>query len=458
MIDLKMPFIKKLTVTLSRLPLKNKYIIQEEKYTVQGKSSVRKKSLALKVPATREKSVTRKPFFKKKNPTTEMKSLLQEPSLPQEKCDAQGEASILKKPWMLRENTNNKDDALAEPDTSKGKHSTKKSAPTKKLSSFKNNRDTHEKGTCEHEPLSYKNSNTKKDSHFQGPSALPGKCTAHVKVSAVEKSLALPKPTTEEEVRLIHVAPALKKHWSKEEAPYLKKPSPLKKKQRLSKRRCLFNSPVVQEPVPSEPLSFKKSTTKKEPPFQEPSVLRKRHNSTGVSSKSKKLCGPQKQHIEEKSCIQLASAFKKQRVMEEPASTLKPLTSEMQQTFIQGTVFHLKNPRVVLTDVLRTKSLRKEQLPFKKENTALPEKKCTTHIIPLWPAQSEWLEKIDETRYLLCKNPGSLRNETITRFQQNPSSPNEKYSIPQKLSPAMPSVTEEKTTSQEGAYSNESVT
>ncbi|XP_057615595.1 G2/mitotic-specific cyclin-B3 [Chionomys nivalis] len=457
MTDLKMPFIRKLTVTLSPLPLKNKYVIQEEKYTVQGKSSVRKKSLGLKVPATKEKSVIGKPFFKKKNPTTEMKSLLQEPSLLQEKCDTQGEASILKKPQVLQENTNNKDDALAEPVTSKGKHSTKEATHTKKLSSFKNNRDTQGKGTREHEPLSYKNSNTKKDSHFQGPSALPGKCTAHVKVSAVEQSLAVPKPTTEEEVQHILVAPALRKCRSMKEAPYLKKPSPLKKEQRLSKRRCLFNSPVVQEPVTSEPLSFKKSTTKKEPPFQGPSALRKRHSSPEVLSKSKKLYGPQKRHIEEKSHVQLGSAFKKRRIMEEPAPTLKPLTSEMQQTFTQGTVFHSLNPRVLLTDISRVGSLRKEPPPFKKENTALPKKKCTTHIIPLWPAQSEWLEKIDETRNFLSKKPGSLRNETITRFQQNPSSLNEKYSIPQKLSHAMPSVSEE-TTSQEGAYSNESVT
>lgn len=457
MIDLKMPLIRKLTVTLSPLPLKYKYIIQEEKYTVQEKSLVKKKSLALKVPATREKSVSRKSFFKKKNPTTQMKSLLQEPSLLQEKCNAQGEASILKKPRVLRENTNNKDDALAEPVTSKGKHSTKEATHTKKLSSFKNNRATQGKGTREHEPLSYKNSNTKKDSHFQGPSALPGKCTAHVKVSAVGKSLALPKPTTEEEVRHVHIAPALKKCRSMEEAPHLKKPSPLKKKQHLSKRRCLFNSPVVQEPVTSEPLSFKKSTTKKEPHFQGPSALRKRHSSPGVLSKSKKLCGPQKRHIEEESHVQLASAFKKRRIMEEPTSTLKPLTSEMQQTFTQGTVFHFQNPRVLLTDILGAESLRKEPLPFKKENTALPEKKCTTHIIPLWPAQSEWLEKIDETKNFLFKKPGSARNETITSFQQNPSSPNEKYSIPQKLPPAMPSVSEE-ITSQERAYSNESVT
>ncbi|XP_041502093.1 G2/mitotic-specific cyclin-B3 [Microtus oregoni] len=452
MIDLKMPFIRKLTVTLSPLPLKNKYIIQEEKYTVQGKSLVRKKSLGLKVPATREKSVIGKPFFKKKNPTTEMKSLLQEPSLLQEKWNVQGEASILKKPRVLQENTNNKDDALAEPVTSKRKHSTKEATHTKKLSSFKNNRDTQGKGTREHEPLSYKNSNTKKDSHFQGPSVLPGKCTAHVKVSAVEQSLAVPKPTTEEEVQHIHVAPALKKCRSMEEATYLKKPSPLKKKQCLSKRRCLFNSPVVQEPVTSEPLSFKTSTTKKEPPFQGPSALQKRHSSPEVLSKSKKLYGPQKRHIKEKSHVQLASAFK------EPASTLKPLTSEMQQTFTQGTVFHFLNPRVLLTDISRAGSLRKEPPPFKKGNTALPKKKCATHIIPLWPAQSEWLEKIDETRNFLSKKPGSLRNETITRFQQNPSSSHEKYSIPQKPPPAMPSVSEEKTTSQEGAYSNESVT
>lgn len=458
MIDLKMPLIRKLTVTLSPLPLKYKYIIQEEKYTVQGNSLVKKKSLALKVPATREKSVIRKSFCKKKNPTTEMKSLLQEPSLLQKKCNAQGEANILKKSRVLRENTNNKDDALAEPVTSKGKHRTKEATHTKKLSSFKNNRATQGKGTREHEPLSYKNSNTKKDSHFQGPSALPGKCTAHMKVSAVEKSLALPKPTTEKEVRHVHIDPALKKCRSMEEASHLKKPSPLKKKQRLSKRRCLINSPVVQEPVTSEPLSFKKSTTKKEPHFQGPSALRKRHSSSGVLSKSKKLCGPQKRHIEEESHVQLASAFKKRRIMEEPASTLKPLTSEMQQTFTQGTVFHFQNPRVLLTDILRAEPLRKEPLPFQKENTALPKKKCTTHIIPLWPAQSEWLEKIDETKNFLFKKPGSARNETITSFQQNPSSPNEKYSIPQKLPPAIPSVSEEKITSQEGAYSNESVT
>ncbi|XP_059106579.1 G2/mitotic-specific cyclin-B3 isoform X1 [Peromyscus eremicus] len=447
MIDLKKPVTRKATLTSSPLSLKNKYAIPEEKHTIRGKSSFKKKLLALKMVTSRDKSVIRKPFFKKKNPTTDMKSFLQEPSLLQEKHNAQEEASIFKKPWVLQENTNNEDDTLTEPVGFKGKHTTTEAVHTKKLPSFK-------PVTYEHEPLSFKKSTTKKDAHFQGPSALPDKHIAHVEVSTVEKSLALKKPTTEEGVLHFHIAPALKKWHSIEEAPRMKKHSPLKKQQGLTKRRHLLNNPAAQEPVTSEPLTFKKSTTEKEPPFQGPSALQKRHTSPGVLSKLKKLHAPQKRPIEEEPHFPFASAFKKRRIMEEPASTQKPLTLEMQQTVTQGTMFHFKNPLVLQTATSGAEPLTKEPLPFKEENTDLLKKKCAPHIIPLWPAQSEWLEKFNDPKNLFSKKPGSLRNETVTRFQENPASLNEKYSIPQKLPTPMPSASEEKTTSQESGTLN----
>ncbi|XP_003505848.1 G2/mitotic-specific cyclin-B3 [Cricetulus griseus] len=454
----------KATFTSSPLSLKNKPAIQEEKYIIRGKSSFRKKSLELKVVTTREKSVIRKPSFKKKHPATEMKSLIQEPSLLQEKYNAQGEASILKKP--LQENTNNKDDILTEPVTLKGKHSTNETTHTKKLFSSKNNRDTQGSNinftslgvqpvTHEHEP--FKKSTTKKHSHFQGLSALPDKHIAGLEMSTVEKSLTLQKTTTREEVLHFPVAPVLKKQRSMEEAPRVKKHSSSKKKRHLPKRRHLVNNPAVQEPVTNEPLSFKKSTIEKEPPIQRPSALRKRHTSPRILSRSKRLCAPGKRHMVEESHCQLTSAFKKRCIMEEPAFTHKHLALEMQQTFSQGTMLHLKNPPVLQTTTLGAESLAKEPLPFKKENTAIPKTKCATHIIPLWPAQAEWLEKVDANRNFFSTKPGSLRNETITGFQQNPSSLNEESSIPQKLPPSMP-LAAEKTASQEGEYSKESVT
>uniref|UniRef100_A0A8C8U7Y1 Cyclin B3 n=1 Tax=Peromyscus maniculatus bairdii TaxID=230844 RepID=A0A8C8U7Y1_PERMB len=437
-VDLKKPVTRKATLTSSPLSLKNKPAIPVEKHTIRGKSSFKKKLLALKMVTSREKSVIRKPFFKKKNSTTDMKSLLQEPSLLQENYNAQEEASIFKKPWALQENTNNEGDTSTEPVGFKGKQTTKEATHTKKPV------------THEHEPLSFKKSTTKKDAHFQGPSsALPDKHIAHVEVSTVEKSLALQKPTTEEEVLHFHIAPALKKCHSREEAPRMKKHLPLKKQQGLTKKRHLLNNPAAQEPVISQPLTFKKSTTKKEPPFQGPSALQKRRTSPGVLSKLKKLHAPQKRPIEEEPNFPFASAFKKRRIMEEPASTQKPLTLEMQQTVTQGTMFHFKNPLVLQTATSGAEPLTKEPLPFKKENTDLLKKKYAPHIIPLWPAQSEWLEKFNDPKNLFCKKPGSLRNETITRFQENPASLNEKYSIPQKLPTPMPLASEEKTTSQE---------
>ncbi|XP_005085206.1 G2/mitotic-specific cyclin-B3 [Mesocricetus auratus] len=472
MIDSKKPATRKATLTSkatftsSPLSLKNKPAIQEEKSTIRGKSSFRKKSSELKVVTTREKSVIRKLSFKKKHPAKEMKSLIQEPSLLKETYNAQGEASILKKPLVLQENTNNKDDILTESVTFKGKHSTNETTHTQKLIS-KNNRDTQgsiinfrslgiQPVTHEHEPSSFKKSTTKKHSHFQGPTALPDKHIAHVEMSTVEKSLALQKPTTKEKVLYFHGAPVLKKQRSMEEAPRMKKHSSLKKKQHLPKRRHFFNNPAAQEPVTNEPLSFMKSTTEKEPPFQRLSALQKRHTSPGVLSKPKKLCAPGKHHMEEESHCQSASAFKKRCIMEEPAFTYKPLAVEMQQTFSQGTMFHLIDPAILQTATSGAESLAKEPLPFKKENTAIPKKKCATHITPLWPAQAEWLEKTDENKKLFSPKPGSLRNETVTGFQQNPSSLNKKCSILQKL-PLPMSLNSQKTTSQEGAYSKESV-
>ncbi|KAL6092029.1 hypothetical protein STEG23_026832 [Scotinomys teguina] len=473
MIDLKKPITKKVPLTLkatltsSPLSLKNKYAIQEEKYTIWGKSSSQEKSLALKMVTSREKPVIRKPFFKKKNPTTEMKSLLQEPSLLQEKYTTQGEASILKKPWVLQENANNEDDTLTEPVTFKGKHNANEATHTKKLSSSKNNSDTQGKGinykslgcqpvTHQHEPLPFKKSTTKKDAHFQGSSALPDKHIAHVEVSTGEKSLALKKPITEEEVLPFHIAPALKAWHSMEDAPCIKKPSPLKKYHHLPKKRYLPNNPAAQEPVTSEPLSFKKCTTEKELPFQGPSAFQKRHTSPVIMSKSKRLYPPQKRPIEKEPHSPLGSAFKKRRIMEEPYITQKPLTLEMQETAVtHGTMFHLKNPVVLQTTTSEAESLSQEPLLFKKENTELLEKKCAPHITPLWPAQSEWLEKFNEPKNLFSKKPGSLRNETITSFQEDPSTLNEKHSILQKLPTPVPLASEEETTNQESVTLND---
>ncbi|XP_028626687.1 G2/mitotic-specific cyclin-B3 [Grammomys surdaster] len=463
MTDLKKPVIGKMTLTSSPLCLNNKHVVQEEKHAIWGKSSFKKESLALNVVATKEKPSVKKPHSRKKKPTTEMKSLLQEPSSLQEKYNTQGDASISTKPQVLQENTNNKDDTLIDPVTLKRKHSTNEATHTKKLSSSKNNCDTQEKDTNlrplgvqpvtdENEPLSSKKSTPKmNDSHFHGPSVLLDKHIPQMEVSTVKKSLTLQTPTPEENMLHFLLATDLKKM---KEAPHLEKPSFLMKQQELPKRRLFFSNSAVQETVTSEPLSFKKSTTEKDPPFQGSSPLQKKHNSPGKLSKHKKHYVSPRHHMEEDSDFQLDSAFKKQNIREEPASIHEPLKLEMKQTIPKGMGFHLRN--LLVLPILEAKSPTKEPLSFRKENTPSPIRKCATHTITSQQAQSEWQETVDEDRNLFSIKPGSHRKEPTPEFLQNPLPPTENCLIPQKLSLSIP-LASQKTTSQDITHSKESV-
>ncbi|XP_031228901.1 G2/mitotic-specific cyclin-B3 [Mastomys coucha] len=468
MTDLKKPIIGKVTLTSSPLCLKNKHVVQEEKHVIQGKSSFKKKSLALKVVTTKEKPPVKKPHFWKKKPTTTMKPLLQEPSSLQEKYNTQGDASVLKKSGELQENTNNKDDTLTEPVTFKRKHSTNEATHTKKPSSSKNNHYTQGKGTNlrplgvqsvthENEPLSSKMSTTKKkDSHFHGPSVMLDKHIPQMEVSTVKKSLALQNPTKEEKMLHFPVTIVLKKQHNMEEAPCLEKPSPLRKQQQLLKRGLFFTNSAVQETVTSEPLSFKKSATEKDPPFQGPSALRKKHNSPEKLSKQKKCHVLPKHRMEEDSHFQLDSASEKWHIREEPAFTHKPLKLEMQQSITEDTGFHLKNLLVLPTVTSGAKSPTKEPSSFREENTSLLKRKHTTHTISLQQAQSEWQETTDEDRNLFSIKPVSQRKEPTPEFLQNPLPLNENCLISQKLSHSMP-LASQKTTSQERALDKESM-
>ncbi|XP_034342047.1 G2/mitotic-specific cyclin-B3 [Arvicanthis niloticus] len=469
MTDLKKPFIGKMTLTSSTLYLNSKHVVQEEKHAIWGKSSFKKKLLALKMVTTKEKPPVKMPHSRKKEPTTEMKSLLQEPSSLQEKYNTQGDASISTKPQVLQENTNNKDDTLTDPVTFKRKHSTSEATHTKKLTSSKNTCDTQGKDTNlrplgvqpvtdENEPMASKKSTPKtKDSYFHGPSVLPDKHIPQMEVSTVEKSLALKNPTTEEKMLHFPVATDLKKGHNMEEAPHLEKSSPLMKQQQLPKRRCFFSNSAVQETVTNEPLSFKKSTTEKDPPFHGLSALQKKHNSPGKLSKHKKHHVSPKHHMEEDLHFQLDSAFKKQHIREEPASTREPLKLEMQQTIPKGMGFHLRDPLALPTVTSEAKSLTKEPPSFRKENTSsLIRRKCATHTITSQQAQSEWQETTDEDGNLFSIKPGSHRKEPTPEFLQNPSPPTENCLIPQKLSLSMP-LASQKTTSQEITHSKESV-
>ncbi|XP_052027582.1 G2/mitotic-specific cyclin-B3 [Apodemus sylvaticus] len=308
---------------------------------------------------------------------------------------------------------------------------------------------THKNGSLS----SQKSTTKKKDSHFHGPSVLPDKHIPQMEASTVKKSLALQNPTSEE---MLHFpeATVLKKQHNMEEVPYLKKSSPLRKQQQLPKRRGFSSNSAVKETVTSEQLSFKKSTTEKDPPFQGSFTLRKKHNSPESLSRTlKKRFVTPKPLIDEDSYFQLDSASKKQHVSEEPGSSNKPIKLEMQQTITKETGFHLKNPPTVTSGA---KSLTKEPPPFGEENTPLLKSKCTSHTITLQQAQTEWQETIDEDRSLFSIKCGSYREEPTPGFLQSPLPPNENCLISQKLSLSM-SFASQTITSQERAHSKESV-
>ncbi|GAB1302810.1 G2/mitotic-specific cyclin-B3 [Apodemus speciosus] len=487
--DLKKPITRKVTLTSSPLWLRNRHVVQEEKHTIQEKSSFKNKSLALKVVTTKEKPPVKKPHSRKKKPTTEMESLFQEPSSLQENYNTLGNASILKKPQMLQENTNNKDDTLTEPVTSKRKHSTNEATHTEKRSSSKNNRDTQGKEDCNEldtelmtskrknkpeeatrqplrplgvQPVTHKNGSLssqksttkKKDSHFHGPSLLPDKHIPQMEAFTVKKSLALQNPTTEETLHFPEVT-VLNKQYNMEEAPCLKNPSPLRKQQQSLKRRVFFSNSAVQETITSEPLSFKKSTTEKDSPFQGPFTLRRKHDSPEKLSKTqKKRQVLPRHHMEEDSDFQLDSAFKKQHINEEPGSTHKPLKLEMPKTIIKETGFHLRNPLALPIVTSGAKSPTFSS--FRRENMSFLKSKCTSHRITLQKAQTEWQETIDEDRSLFSVKPGSHSEVPTPGFLQSPLPPNENCLISQKLSLSMPFASQT-ITSQERAHSKESV-
>ncbi|XP_050997090.1 G2/mitotic-specific cyclin-B3 [Acomys russatus] len=448
--DLKESVIGKVTLTSSSLYEKKKQAVQRDKYNLRDKSFFGNKPSALNVVSTREKSLIKMPLLMKKNPTTKMKSLLQEPLSQQKIYKTQEEASTSKKTQVLQVKSKNKE----------GKHSTNEVTHTKKEPSSKKNHDTQGKGTNFRSPRdqpvthanessSLKMSTTKKDSHFQGQSVLPDRHITEMEASTVETSLALQKPTTEAEVLPFQVAPVLEKQHSTEEVLH---------KKHSSKRRHSINNPATQEAATSEPLSFKKSTTRKDSPIQKPYALRKTHTNPRVSSKVKKPHVPQKHDVGEESDFQLSSDFKKWYTVGEPASTKKPLMSEMQQTTTQGTGSYLKNPLVLQTATSGAESLTEEAPSFKKENnTSSLKRKCATSTCFSWLPQSERQETIDEDKNLFSVKPGPFREASATGYLQNPSSLSEQCSISPELSfPAI--FASKESTSQEGTCSKVSAT
>ncbi|XP_026947075.1 LOW QUALITY PROTEIN: G2/mitotic-specific cyclin-B3 [Sagmatias obliquidens] len=295
-------------------------------------------STSSKTPTTEEASLFKKPFILKEEPTTE-DTILIKGSL--KKSTNQREVSLLEKPLSLQDET---DSDVVEPVTFGEKHKTEKAAINKSTLSLKNMCTHQGKQSCTREELALQDISVEEDSFFMEPINFRK------------------KPKTEE-------------------ATPTKKLLSLKKKCTTQGKMSCMKKPLVLQKITSEEkslakelLSFKrKPTTEKECLFQEPPALPKKHTTEQeVSILKKSLAFQEKINTEEDSVFKEPLAFKKQPTTVETTFTTRPLSLKKKCT-TQGKIAHLKKPLVLQKTISGEKALIKESLSFKKKPTTKEE-------------------------------------------------------------------------------------
>ncbi|XP_066878969.1 G2/mitotic-specific cyclin-B3 [Kogia breviceps] len=344
-------------------------------------------STSSKTPTAEEASLFKKPFILKEEPTTEDTVLIKR-SL--KKSTNQGEVSLLEKPLSLQEET---DSDVVEPMTFAKKHKTEKAAINKSTLSLKSMCTHQGKQSCTREELALQDISVEEDSFFMEPMNFRK------------------KPKTEEATPTKKLLSLKKKCTTQGKMSYMKKPLVLQKV--TSEEKSLAK----------ELLSFeRKPTTEKECLFQEPSALPKKHTTEReVSILKKSLALQEKIDTEEDSVFKEPLAFKKQPTTAETTLTTRPLSLKKKCT-TQGKIAHFKKPLILQKTISGEKAPIKESLSFKN--------KPTTKGESLFQELSVSQEKhTTDGEVTLLKKPGALqeKNDGEDEFLMEPISLSKKH-------------------------------
>ncbi|XP_023382262.1 G2/mitotic-specific cyclin-B3 isoform X4 [Pteropus vampyrus] len=284
---------------------------------------------------TEEASLFKKPLVLKEQPTNRDIILIKR-SLSLKKHTNQGEMALLEKPLSLQEETDSGDKSVVEPMTFVKKHKTEEAAITERAFSLNKMCAYQGKQSFCGEELALQDITVEEDSFFMEPMNFTN------------------KPKTEEATSTKRLLTLKKKCTTQGEMSHKKKPLVLQKT--TSGEKSLIK----------ELLSFKEKPSTEESLFQEPSPLQEKHTTQGKVSILKNPLALQKTPTEKESLLMEPLVFKKSTI--EQATDTKKLVFLKKKCTTQSKMSCLKKP-LVLQTISEEKALIKKILPFKKELT-----------------------------------------------------------------------------------------
>ncbi|XP_070320243.1 G2/mitotic-specific cyclin-B3 isoform X3 [Odocoileus virginianus] len=355
-------------------------------------------STSSKTPNTEEASLFKKPFVLKEEPTSE-DAVLMKRSLSSKKCTNPGVMSLLQKPLSLQGKS---DSDVVQPMTFGKKRKTKEAAITNRTLSLKNVCRYQGKQSCSGEELALQDVSVEEDSSF-------------MELQNVRK-----KPKTEEATSTNPLSSLKKECTTQRKMSYRKNPLVLQK--------------TTSEEKPLTKESFKRKPTAEESFFQEPPALQEKHTSEQeLSILKKSLAFQEKIGTEEKSLFKEPLAFKKQSTTEETTFTTKPLPLKKKcTTQSKRKMTYLKKPLVLKKTTSGEKALISQLLSFEKKHTSneesffqdlsvLEEKHTTDGAVTLLKKPSALQKEDGEDDFLM--EPLSFRKTHTTKEATLPKKP-----------------------------------
>ncbi|KAM9668072.1 G2/mitotic-specific cyclin-B3 isoform 2-T3 [Dama dama] len=390
-------------------------------------------STSSKTPNTEEASLFKKPFVLKEEPTSE-DAVLMKRSLSSKKCTNQGVMSLLQKPLSLQGKS---DSDVVQPMTFGKKRKTEEAAITNRTLSLKNVCRYQGKQSCSEEELALQDVSVEEDSSF-------------MELQNVRK-----KPKTEEATSTNPLSSLKKKCTTQRKMSYRKNPLVLQK--------------TASEEKPLTKESFKRKPAAEESFFQEPPALQEKHTSEQeLSILKKSLAFQEKIDTEEKSLFKEPLAFKKQSTTEETTFTMKPLPLKKKcTTQSKRKMTYLKKPLILKKTTSGEKALIGQLLSFEKKPTSneeslfqdlsvLEEKHTTDGAVTLLKKPLALQKEDGEDDFLI--EPLSFRKTHTTKEATLPKKPlllKRKHTIQGKIYHLKKPLVLQKVTSEEKSFVKE---
>lgn len=383
-------------------------------------------------PTTEEASLFKKPLVLKEE-ATNRDAALTKTSLSLKKHTNQGEASLLEKPPSLQKETDSDCEFAVEPMAFVEKHETEKVAITKRTSSLKKMCTYQEKQSCWGEEVALQDINAEEH-------------------SSMEPMNFMKKPKTEDAIlpkRLL----TLKKKCATQGKMFRKK-KPLILQKTTSGEKWLMK----------EQLSFKKKPTTEESLFQAPSLLQENHTTQGKVALLKKPWALQENIHSKDEFVMEPVSFGMKHTTDEAASTKETLSLKKNKPTIpimtstcpelvdlQNTVGK-GNDSLFMEPVSFGKKSSTERAIVTKTPFSLKKKRKTQRKMALLK-KPQVLEKSTSEEESIFQKPLPCKKKPSTDEEflfQDPFVLKEKHSTLQEVSLSeKPSALQEKTTTEE---------